>query len=76
MKPLTESYGVLCLGKALTPDGVNSNLISHSLGTLWPPASGEPNCQRRAAFKARSAKNWLGPGESSEASATFPVGSA
>ena len=68
-------YGVVCAGKALDPEGEKWKRMSQSLGTLWPSTSGEANCQRRAAFSARSAKYLLGPGESSAASETSPVGS-
>src|SRR5260370_35902189 len=59
---------------AFGPEGMNWKWMSHSLGALWPFTSGEVNCQRRAAFKAGSAKYGLGAGESSVASATFPGG--
>lgn len=68
-------YGAVCVGKALEPVALKWKRMSHSLGTLWPPTSGEENCQRRAAFSARSEKYLLGPGESSAASETLPVGS-
>src|SRR6266851_2935908 len=32
---------------ALEPDGEKWKRMSHSLGALWPPTSGEANCQRR-----------------------------
>src|SRR6266436_3046707 len=72
---LTKHQGAVCVGKALVSDGVNSKRISHSLGTLCPLISGEVNCQRRAAFNARSAKYGLGPGASGSACETLPAGS-
>src|SRR6266849_10876634 len=71
----SKYYGAVCVGMALEPDGEKWKRRSHSLGALWPPTSGEANCQRRAACRARSAKYLLGPGESSAASETLPVGS-
>ena len=49
--------------------------MSQLLGALWPFTSGAVNSQRRAAWRARSAKYLLGPGASSSAWETFLPGS-
>jgi hypothetical protein len=36
-----KRYGVVCVGKALEPDGEKWKRMSQSLGTLWPSTSGE-----------------------------------
>jgi photosystem II stability/assembly factor-like uncharacterized protein len=70
-----QCYGAVCVGKAFGPDCENSKRINHSLGMLWPFASGELNSHWRAATSARSAKYLLGPGAKSSASDTRPTGS-
>ena len=52
---------------------VNSNLNRHSLATLFPSTSGGVKAHFLAACKARSAKNELGPAESSSAPDTLPA---
>src|SRR5580698_1941839 len=54
---------------------VNSNRNRHSLVTLFPFISGGVNTHFFAACKAKSAKNALGPAESSSAPETPPAGS-
>jgi len=69
------SHGALWLAEAFTPDCLNSNRISHSLGTLRPSTAGVLKTQPRAALSACSAKYRLGPGVSSPTSETFPAAS-
>src|SRR6185295_19149647 len=61
--------------KTFVPVFPNSNRRIHSLETFLSSTLAGSNFQRRAAFKANSAKYLLGPGEASFTPATFPDGS-
>jgi len=71
----SRSHGAVWFADAFTPDGLNSNRIRHSLGTLRPSTSGVLNTQCRAAPSACSAKYRLGPGVSKSTSETLPAAS-
>src|ERR1700730_2594043 len=68
-------YGDVSTGTTVVSVFRNSNCSVHSLGTLAPSTLPGWNVHFRAAFKAWPAKYLLGPGVSSSASVTRPVGS-